>query len=75
MLGMPLPDMGTAEYEAVIQKGPFPRPSRQGLTLAHFSAQPKPFWSTSHLPVSSCLIDWGEIMLHAPNVSHKMCLR
>jgi hypothetical protein len=23
---------------------------RQGLTLVHFSAQPKPFWS--HLPVS-----------------------
>ena len=33
---------------------------RQGLTLVHLSAQPKPFWS--HLPVSPCLIDWGEIM-------------
>ena len=32
----------------------------QGLTLVHFSAQPKPFWS--HLPVSPCLIDWGGIM-------------
>jgi len=32
----------------------------QGLTLVHFSAQPKPFWS--HLPVSPCLIDWGNIM-------------
>jgi len=32
----------------------------QGLTLVHCSAQPKPFWS--HLLVSSCLIDWGEIM-------------
>jgi hypothetical protein len=28
----------------------------QGLTLVHFSAQPKPL----HLPVSPCLIDWGE---------------
>jgi hypothetical protein len=27
---------------------------------AYFSAQPKPCWS--HLPVSPCLIDWGEIM-------------
>jgi len=34
----------------------------QGLTLVHYSAQPKPFWSTSHLPVFPCLIDWGEIM-------------
>jgi len=32
----------------------------QGLTLVHFSAQPKPFWS--HLPVSHCLIDWGKPM-------------
>ena len=32
----------------------------QGLTLAHSSAQPKPFWS--HLPESPCLIDWGKIM-------------
>jgi hypothetical protein len=32
----------------------------QGLTLVHFSAQPKPFWS--YLPVSPCLIDWGKIM-------------
>jgi len=32
----------------------------QGLTLVHFSAQPKPFWS--HLTVSPCLIDWGKIM-------------
>ena len=32
----------------------------QGLTLVHFSAQPKPIWS--HLPVSPCLIDWGKIM-------------
>ena len=32
----------------------------QGLTLVHFSAQPKPFWS--HLPTSPCLIDWGIIM-------------
>ena len=30
----------------------------QGLTLVHFSAQPKPFWS--HFVVSSCLIDWGK---------------
>jgi len=34
--------------------------ARQGLTLVHFSAQPKPFWS--HLPVSPCLRDWGIIM-------------
>jgi hypothetical protein len=27
----------------------------------------------SHLPVSPCLIDYGEIM--HPNVSHEMCLR
>ena len=32
----------------------------QGLTLIHFSAQPKPFWP--HLPVSPCLIDWGKIV-------------
>jgi len=31
--------------------------SIQGLTLVHFSAQLKLFWS--HLPVSSCLIYWG----------------
>jgi hypothetical protein len=36
-----------------------PRP-HQGLTLFHVSAQPKPCWS--HLLVSPCLIDWGEIM-------------
>jgi len=35
-------------------------PDRQGLTLVHFSAQPKSFWS--HLPVSHCPIDWGEII-------------
>ena len=29
----------------------------QGLTLVHFSAQPKPFWSD--LPVSPCLLDRG----------------
>ena len=33
---------------------------RQGLTLVHFSAQPEPFWS--HLLVSTCIIDWEEIM-------------
>jgi len=32
----------------------------QGLTLVHFSAQPMPFWSHTH--VSLCLIDWGKIM-------------
>ena len=32
----------------------------QGLALVHFSAQPKPFWS--HFSVSTCLIDWREIM-------------
>jgi len=32
----------------------------QGLTLLHFLAQPKPFWS--HLPVSPCLIDLGGVM-------------
>jgi len=32
----------------------------QGLALAHFSAQPTPFWL--HLPVSPSLIDWGIIM-------------
>jgi hypothetical protein len=31
-----------------------------GSTIVHFSAQPKPFWS--RLPVSPCLIDWGEIL-------------
>jgi hypothetical protein len=30
----------------------------QGLTLVHFSAQPKPF--LSHRPVSPCVIDWGK---------------
>jgi len=34
-------------------------PPRQGLTLFHFTAQPKnPFWS--HIPVTPCLIRWGE---------------
>jgi hypothetical protein len=32
----------------------------QGLTLFHFPAQPKSFWS--HLCVSPCLIDWGKIV-------------
>jgi len=32
----------------------------QGLTLVHFSAQPKPCWS--HLRLFPCLIDWGEII-------------
>ena len=32
----------------------------QGLTLVHFSAQPKPIWS--HLPVVPRLIDWGKFM-------------
>jgi hypothetical protein len=32
----------------------------RGLTLVHFSAQPRPFWS--HLRVAPCLIDGGEIM-------------
>jgi hypothetical protein len=31
---------------------PCKMPDGQGLTLVHFSAQPKPFWS--HLPVSPC---------------------
>ena len=35
-------------------------PLKQGLTLVHFSAQPKPCWS--HLSLSTCLIDWGKIM-------------
>jgi hypothetical protein len=39
---------------------PVPVPMGQGLTLVHFSAQPKPFWS--HLPVFPCLIDRGQIM-------------
>ena len=43
----------------------------QGLTLVHFSAQFKPFWS--HLRVSPCLIDRGGN--HVPNVSNKMWLR
>jgi len=46
-------------------------PSSQGLTLVLFSTQPKPFWS--HLPVSPCLIEWGEFM--HPTLSYKMCLR
>jgi len=32
-----------------------------GASLVHISAQPKPSWT--HLPVSPCLLDWGEIML------------
>jgi hypothetical protein len=32
----------------------------KGLTLVHFPAQREPF--SSHFPVSSCLIDWGQIM-------------
>jgi hypothetical protein len=42
----------------------------QGLTLVHFSAQPKPLWSPTRVPLSNRL---GEH--HAPNVSHKMCSR
>jgi hypothetical protein len=42
----------------------------QGLTLVHFSAQPKSFWS--QLPVSPCLIDWGKPMHQ--HIS-QMCLR
>jgi hypothetical protein len=33
---------------------------RQGLTLVLCSAQPNTF--LSHLPLSPCLIDWGEII-------------
>jgi len=33
---------------------------RQGLTLVHFSAQPKLF--CLHLTRSPCVIDWGKIM-------------
>ena len=32
----------------------------QGLTLVHFSAQPKPCWS--HFSLSPCLIDWRKFM-------------
>jgi len=41
-----------------------------GLTLVHFTAQPKPFWS--HLPASPCLIDEGKIMhqTHPTNCAH-----
>jgi len=45
--------------------------ARQGLTLVHFPAQPKLFWS--HLPMFPCLMDWGKIM--QPTLSHKLCLR
>jgi hypothetical protein len=31
-----------------------------GAHTRHFAAQPQPYWS--HLPVSPCVIDWGEIM-------------
>jgi len=48
-----------------------PLPVKQGLTLVHFSAQPKPFWS--HLPVSTLSNRPGKN--DAPNVSNKMCLR
>jgi hypothetical protein len=40
--------------------GFMPNAPHQGLTLVHFSAQPRSF--LSHLPVSPCLIDWGTIM-------------
>jgi hypothetical protein len=44
---------------------------RQGLTIVHFSAEPKPFLVTPpRVPLSNRL---GEN--HAPNVSNKMCLR
>ena len=43
----------------------------QGLTLVHLSPQPKPSWSTTQRVRLS--IRLGEN--HAPNVSHKMCLR
>jgi len=42
----------------------------QGLTLVHFPAQPKPFWSPTRVPLSNRL---GET--HVTNVSHKLCLR
>ena len=48
---------GSAEAAAMAARA---LASAQGLTLVHFFAQPKPFWS--HLPVSPCLIDWGIIM-------------
>ena len=40
----------------------------QGLTLVHFPAQPKPFWS--HLPMGPCLRDRGKIMhpMYSSNV-------
>ena len=41
----------------------------QGLTLVHFSAQPKPF--RSNLLVSPCRIDWGNIM--HPRYPTKKC--
>jgi hypothetical protein len=47
-----------------IKAGPY-----QGLTLVHFSAQPKPFWS--HLPVS---LSNRLAKNHAPNVFHTLCL-
>ena len=42
----------------------------QGLTLVQFSARPQPFWSHLCVPLCHRL---GEN--HAPNVSHKTCLR
>jgi len=50
-----------AEVEAgnTVLRGQVAELQGQGLTLVHFSAQPKPCWS--HLSFSPCLIDWGEI--------------
>ena len=49
-------------FRAVSQYATPEEQAKQGLTLVHFSPQPKPFWSTSHLLVSPCLIDRGESM-------------
>ena len=50
----------TARVKNVPARGAF----FQGLTLLHFSAQPKPssHHSVSHHSVSLYLMDWGEIM-------------
>jgi hypothetical protein len=46
------------------------RSGGEGLTLVHFSAQPKPFWSVSRFVSSLCRVMTIQL-LKVPKVSHK----
>jgi len=54
------PYIANPEFDPVLIKKASNAAYGQGLTVVHLSAQPEPFWS--HLPVSRCLIVWGDIM-------------